>query len=275
MKNAHTLSRGMMISNEGPDGAGKTTALMPLAEKLRADGFEVAMTREPGGTPLAEKLREMVLHSPMDPLTESLLVFAARRDHVKQVIEPALARGAIVLCDRFTDSSFAYQGAGRGFDRGVLAQLESWVQEGLQPDLTLWYDLPAEVAAKRRGAARAADRFEQQDIDFFAKVRQGYVERAASHPKRFVRIDAERSQEEVLQTVLALVADRVSAFFAKAQCEDGPLADVALVPWSEHPTWLQEVKGAAARDGRAVFLPPDAPAELRALVQRQAQQSGV
>ncbi len=148
------------------------------------------MTREPGGSPLAEELRELLLHRPMDALTESLLVFAARRDHLGACIEPALARGATVVCDRFTDATFAYQGAGRGFDAAVLTQLESWVQQGRQPDLTLWFDLSADIAEQRRGAARAADRFEALDEAFFTRVREGYAQRLAQDPARFVRIDA-------------------------------------------------------------------------------------
>jgi dTMP kinase len=178
------------ITLEGIDGAGKSSHLDALGQWLRAHGHTVVMTREPGGSPLAEQLRELLLHRPMDALTESLLVFAARRDHLRQCIEPALVRGATVVCDRFTDATFAYQGAGRGFDVSVLAQLESWVQQGRQPDLTLWFDLEPEVAAQRRGAARAADRFERLDEGFFARVREGYARRLAQDPVRFVRVDA-------------------------------------------------------------------------------------
>ncbi|MEY2891138.1 MAG: hypothetical protein RJA98_1046 [Pseudomonadota bacterium] len=178
------------ISFEGIDGAGKSTHIAAVAERLRERGATVVSTREPGGTPLAEQLRSLVLNVPMDPLTEALLVFAARRDHVQQVIEPALARGDTVLCDRFTDASFAYQGSGRGFDLGVLRQLETWVHGQRQPDLTIWFDLPAETAAERRGAARAPDRFEAQDLAFFERVRQGYQARMDADPGRFARIDS-------------------------------------------------------------------------------------
>jgi dTMP kinase len=181
---------GRFISLEGIDGAGKSTHIGALETKLRSVGHDVVRTREPGGSPLAEQLREMVLHQQMDALTESLLVFAARRDHLQRCIEPALARGATVLCDRFTDATFAYQGAGRAFDLSVLQQLEAWVQQGRQPDLTLWFDLPPALAAQRRGAARLPDRFERQDEDFFARVRDGYVQRMAQAPERFVRLDA-------------------------------------------------------------------------------------
>jgi dTMP kinase len=188
---------GRFISLEGIDGAGKSTHIGALESKLRSVGQDVVRTREPGGSPLAEQLREMVLHQQMDALTESLLVFAARRDHLQRCIEPALARGASVLCDRFTDATFAYQGAGRAFDLAVLQQLEAWVQQGRQPDLTLWFDLPPALAAQRRGAARLPDRFERQDEDFFARVRDGYVQRMAQAPERFVRLDASKERAQV------------------------------------------------------------------------------
>ena len=199
---------GRFISFEGIDGAGKSSHVDALAAWLRDQGQEVLVTREPGGTPLAERLRELFLHSPMDALTEALLVFAARRDHLRQVIEPALARGAVVLCDRFTDATFAYQGAGRGFDRRILAQLETWVQEGRQPDLTLWFDLAPEVAAQRRAGARAADRLESEDLGFFTRVREGYAARCAAAPGRFVRLEASGSREAVWAQVLQAVQSR-------------------------------------------------------------------
>jgi dTMP kinase len=150
---------------------------------------------------LAEKLRNLFLHDAMDPLTEALLVFAARRDHLKQVIEPALARGAWVLCDRFTDATFAYQGGGRGFDLSVLSTLESWVQGERQPDLTLLFDLPPSVAAARLSAARQPDRFEAQDQAFFERVRQAYLDRQASQPDRFVVIQADQAQAQVAEQI--------------------------------------------------------------------------
>ncbi|MDY0745658.1 dTMP kinase [Paucibacter sp. R3-3] len=195
------------ITFEGIDGAGKSTHIASLTARLAAQG-EVVSTREPGGTPLAETLRGLFLHSGMDPLTELLLVFAARRDHLQKVIEPALAAGKTVLCDRFTDASFAYQGGGRGMDLAVLSTLEQWVQQGRQPDLTLWFDLPAEVAAQRRAAAREADRFEQQDLEFFERVRAGYAARAAAAPQRFARIDASLSVAEVAAQILAVMEQR-------------------------------------------------------------------
>lgn len=198
----------MFISLEGIDGAGKSTHIAALAQWWRARGREVVLTREPGGTPLAERLREMVLHEPMDPLTESLLVFAARREHVVKVIEPALARGAVVLCDRFTDATFAYQGGGRGFDWAVLVQLEDWVHGHRQPDLTFLFDVSPEVAEARRAAVRQPDRFEAQDLAFFTRVRQAYERRRAAQPDRFALIDATQAPESVGSQVLAIMAER-------------------------------------------------------------------
>ena len=196
------------ISFEGIDGAGKSTHIDAVAQRLRDAGATVLCTREPGGTALAEQLRELVLHSPMDALTEALLVFAARRDHLQQVIVPALARGDTVLCDRFTDATFAYQGAGRGFDTAVLSQLEHWVQGALQPDLTIWFDLPAEMAAQRRAAAREPDRFEQQAVEFFDRVRSGYQARMNAAPQRIVRIDSSQPIDAVARQIVAALESR-------------------------------------------------------------------
>jgi dTMP kinase len=192
---------GRFITFEGIDGAGKSTHIEAVAQRLRATGATVVCTREPGGTPLAERVREMVLHAEMDVLTEALLVFAARRDHIRQIIAPALAAGHTVLCDRFTDATFAYQGGGGGAPLPVLIQLEQWVQGALQPDLTIWFDLPAELAAKRRAAARAADRFEQQDIDYFQRVRGAYAARVEAMPQRFARIDAALDRDTVSKQI--------------------------------------------------------------------------
>ena len=200
---------GKFITLEGIDGAGKSSHLDALADWLRAQGRELLMTREPGGTPLAEALRELFLHREMDALTEALLVFAARRDHLRVVIAPALARGAVVLCDRFTDATFAYQGAGRGFDLGVLAQLETWVQQGRQPNLTLWFDLPPAVAAQRRASIRAADRLEREDLSFFTHVAAGYAARMAGAPQRFVRINADQPPAAVWAQVWQQVQARL------------------------------------------------------------------
>lgn len=191
------MNGARFISFEGIDGAGKSSHIDAVAERLRRGGATVLTTREPGGTALAERLRELVLHQPMDALTEALLVFAARRDHVQQLIAPALARGETVLCDRFTDATFAYQGSGRGFDAAVLRQLEHWVHGELQPTLTFWFDVAPAVAAERRAAARAPDRFEAQDLAFFERVRAGYRQRMDESPGRFVRIDSSLSREAV------------------------------------------------------------------------------
>ena len=199
---------GLFISFEGIDGAGKSTHIAALAEAFRAAGRTVTLSREPGGTPLAEKLRAMVLNDAMDPLTEALLMFAARRDHITNVIAPALQRGEVVLCDRFTDATFAYQGGGRGFDLRVLQTLERWVQGYgaidaatnetlLQPDLTVWFDLAAEEAAKRLVGARVPDKFEAQPIEFFRRVAQGYACRMQADPERFARIDASLARDTV------------------------------------------------------------------------------
>jgi len=199
---------GRFITFEGIDGAGKSTHIDAIAERLREAGATVLCTREPGGTVLAERLRELILHAPMDALTEALLVFAARRDHLQQVIAPALQRGETVLCDRFTDASFAYQGGGRGFDVSVLAELERWVHAGIQPDLTIWFDLDPAVASERRVAARAPDRFEQQGIAFFQRVRDGYRERMEAAPGRFVRVDAQLERAAVAQQIAAALEAR-------------------------------------------------------------------
>jgi dTMP kinase len=199
---------GRFITFEGIDGAGKSTHIAALQDGLRARGHDVVLTREPGGSGLAERLRELVLHQPMDAMCEALLIFAARRDHLRVCIEPALARGATVLCDRFTDATFAYQGSGRGFSLDILAQLEQWVQQGRQPDLTLWFDLSPAVAAARRAAARTPDRFEREDDAFFAKVRDGYAKRMAGAPQRFVRLDAQQPPAEVWAQIERALAQR-------------------------------------------------------------------
>ncbi len=205
------MSPGRFISFEGIDGAGKSTHIQAVADWFRARGADVQLSREPGGTPLAETLRDIVLNQPMGSLTELLLMFAGRRDHVETVIKPALAAGKTLLCDRFTDASFAYQGSGRGLPLTVLNPLADWVQEGTEPELTLWFDLPAEQAAARRASAREADRIEQQDLEFFERVRAGYAARAAQAPQRVVRIDASGTVEQVGATVLAALAHRYPA----------------------------------------------------------------
>ncbi|CAM4282299.1 dTMP kinase [Comamonas aquatilis] len=212
--------KGLFISFEGIDGAGKSSHIEGLAQAFRDQGRVVTLTREPGGTPLAEKLRALMLHEAMDPLTEALIAFAARRDHLVQVIEPALARGEVVISDRFTDATFAYQGAGRGFDWNQLLILERMAQTGTalqadlaenflrEPDMTIWFDLPAEVAAERLATARVPDRFEAQPGEFFARVAQGYADRAKAAPQRFARIDANTSRHAVWQQVTQAVVRR-------------------------------------------------------------------
>lgn len=200
--------RGRFVTFEGIDGAGKSTHIESVAAWLRARGHDVEQTREPGGTALAEQLRELVLHQPMDALTEALLVFAARRDHLEHRIVPALARGATVLCDRFTDASFAYQGGGRGFDLEQLETLERWVQQGRQPDLTIWFDLPADMAASRRSAARVPDRFETQDQPFFERVIAGYARRSRLDARRFARVDASGGREDVWRQIEATLRSK-------------------------------------------------------------------
>ena len=227
--NIQPTSSGLCISFEGIDGAGKTTHIAPLQAAFAAQGRAVLCSREPGGTPLAEALRALLLKQGMDGLTEALLMFAARRDHVRQVIAPALARGEVVLCDRFADASFAYQGGGRGFDWATLQSIEHMVlaqsaptsHNGtncgsgandcttlLQPDLTFWFDLPAATAAQRMAGRQAADRFEAESEAFFNRVAAAYTRRAAEAPQRIVRIDAAQSPENVWQQIQTTLQQR-------------------------------------------------------------------
>ncbi|MDD3529638.1 MAG: dTMP kinase [Gallionellaceae bacterium] len=189
--------KGLFITLEGVDGAGKSSHVEWLAEHFRYAGRAVVFTREPGGTPLGEKLREIVLHDAMHPDTEALIMFAARREHVEQVIRPALARGEVVISDRFTDASFAYQCGGRGLPEARLEVLEQWVHGDLQPDLTLLFDVPGEIAQARLGAARTPDRFERERQDFHARVRAAYLRRAARYPQRIRVVDGSRALDEV------------------------------------------------------------------------------
>ena len=209
------MTHGLFISFEGIDGAGKSTHIQALAQAFTRAGRQVVSTREPGGTPLAEKLRALALNDPMDSLTEALLMFAARRDHLQQVIEPALARGDVVLCDRFTDATFAYQGGGRGFDWQVLGQLEQMVQGRAddsthlrQPDLTVLFELDPAIAAQRLAGARVPDKFESQPQAFFEQVHAGYQRRVQENPGRFARIDAAQTRDAVWAAVHEAVARR-------------------------------------------------------------------
>ncbi|MDE2310062.1 MAG: dTMP kinase [Betaproteobacteria bacterium] len=191
------MSKAKFITFEGVDGAGKSTHLAWFADTLRQRGLEVLVTREPGGTPLGERLREILLNQPMHAETEVLLMFAARLEHIEQVIRPALQRGTWVVSDRFSDASFAYQGGGRGVPWAKLEQLERWVHEGLQPDLTLLFDIPVEIARQRLSANPALDSFEQEQADFFERVRAAYHRRVQQNPQRYAVIDAAQSLERV------------------------------------------------------------------------------
>lgn len=199
--------RGKFITLEGIDGAGKSTHHGWLVEELGRRGKRVVQTREPGGTPLGEKLRQILLAEPMHLETEALLMFAARREHIAEVIEPALARGDWVLCDRFTDASYAYQGGGRGLAVERLALLENWVQGDLQPDLTLLFDVPLDVAQARMAhAQRTLDRFEREKAEFFSRVRQAYLERARRAPGRIWVIDGSGSLDTIKKTLEEIIA---------------------------------------------------------------------
>ena len=193
---------GLFITLEGVDGAGKSTHMKWLPDFFTRHGLEVVMTREPGGTPVGEKLREILLHEAMSQETEALLMFASRQENLNQVIKPALAIGKLVLCDRFTDSTYAYQGGGRHFDTNKISVLENWVQEGLNPDLTLLFDVPLEVSRERLGRHGAAlDRFEQENDAFFEAVRNAYLQRAANDPQRFMLIDSTWPYEAVKEFI--------------------------------------------------------------------------
>ncbi|MFC0269401.1 dTMP kinase [Kushneria aurantia] len=207
---------GRFITLEGSEGVGKSTNLDFVCERLRRRGLEVVATREPGGTPGAERIRELLLSAddddPLDETAELLLMFAARAQHLARLIRPALARGAWVVSDRFTDATFAYQGSARGLDPNVIAQLEALSQRGLKPDLTLWLDMPVGRASARlslRGGD--ADRFERQRGDFFEKVRDGYRQRAEGDPERIVRVDADRSLAAVQADIGAIIDSRLPA----------------------------------------------------------------
>lgn len=204
--------RGKFITFEGIDGAGKSSHVDWLAECLRQRGLSVLVTREPGGTPLGEKLRDLLLHESMHLETETLLMFAARREHLAQVIEPALARGQWVVCDRFSDATWAYQGGGRGLDKAKFLALEQWVLEGLQPDLTLLFDLPLEVARERIVLAnRSLDRFEQERADFHERVRQAYLDRAQHFAHRIRLIDANQSLEVIQKTLDVILQETIKS----------------------------------------------------------------
>ena len=202
-----SAAKGKFISFEGIDGAGKSTHIAFVAEWLAARGKQVVSSREPGGTEVGEKLRDMLLHEKMHLETEALLMFASRREHIAQVIEPALARGDWVISDRFTDASFAYQGGGRGLDRSKMEALEYWVHPHLQPELTLLFDVPLEVARARLDATRTLDKFEQEQADFFSACRNEYLRRAAQFPQRIVVVDSTQT--------IAAIREQISAILEK------------------------------------------------------------
>lgn len=204
--NKQSNCRGRFITFEGIDGAGKSTHIAGVTALIQARGFTVVSSREPGGTPLGEKLRELLLHEPMHLETEAMLMFAARREHLAEVIEPALKRGDWVICDRFSDATYAYQGGGRGLDKRKFEALEQWVHGHLQPDLTFLFDLAPEVAGQRIAAqGRELDRFEQERADFHARVRAAYLERAAAAPLRICVINA----DQPLATIKNVVEKKV------------------------------------------------------------------
>jgi dTMP kinase len=200
------MSKARFITFEGVDGAGKSTGLEWFVAALRQRGIDLLVTREPGGTPLGEQLREILLHQPMHAETEAMLMFAARREHVEQVIHPALQRGTWVISDRFSDASFAYQGGGRGVPLAKLEQLEQWVHGDLQPDLTLLFDIPIEVARQRLGNNASLDKFEREKGEFFERVRQAYLARVTKMPQRYAVIRAEKSLSDVQRQLSEIAA---------------------------------------------------------------------
>lgn len=202
------MKRGKFITLEGIDGAGKSTHLRWLREFIRERGEDVVTTREPGGTPVGEKIRQLLLSESMRPETEAMLMFAARAEHLQTIIEPALARGAWVVCDRFTDASFAYQGGGRGVAETKLAAMEDWVQNGRGPDLTLLFDLSVEVSRQRLSqTGNPPDRFEREQVDFFARVRNAYLKRAAEFPQRIKIIDGSEPIATIQKTLEEIVLE--------------------------------------------------------------------
>jgi dTMP kinase len=200
--------QGKFITFEGIDGAGKSTHIGFVTDYLASRGKQIVSSREPGGTPLGEKLRDLLLHEKMHLETEALLMFASRREHIAQVIAPNLAAGKWVLSDRFTDASFAYQSGGRGLPRAKMEALEAWVHPELQPDLTLLFDVPLEVARQRLDATRTLDKFEREQADFFAKCRAEYLRRAQQFPERFVVVDSTRGIADI-QASLAQVLEKL------------------------------------------------------------------
>jgi dTMP kinase len=198
--------RGKFITLEGMDGAGKSTHIPHILDHFRARGLEVVSTREPGGTSLGERLREILLREAMHPETEALLMFAARREHISEVIEPALARGAYVVSDRFADASYAYQCGGRGVDFEKMRLLEQWALDDLQPDITLLFDVPVNVSLQRLAKARSPDKFEQEGADFFTRIRDAYLRRAQQYPHRFRIINSDQPLEDVIKSLDRIIS---------------------------------------------------------------------
>jgi dTMP kinase len=198
--------RGKFITLEGMDGAGKSTHIPHILDHFRARGLEVVSTREPGGTSLGERLREILLHEAMHPETEALLMFAARREHISEVIEPALARGAYVVSDRFADASYAYQCGGRGVGFEKMRLLEQWALDDLQPDITLLFDVPVNISLQRLAKARSPDKFEQEGADFFTRIRDAYLRRAQQYPHRFRIINSDQPLEDVIKSLDRIIS---------------------------------------------------------------------
>lgn len=203
------MKKGLFITLEGVDGAGKSSHTEWLVDYFRQQGRDVVLTREPGGTGIGEKLRELLLHEPMTQTSEVLLMFAAREESLTQIIKPALAEGKVVISDRFTDSTLAYQGGGRGYSSERILQLAQWIHGDIQPDLTLLFDVPLEVARERLATSRVMDRFEKEEADFFTRVRQTYLQQAQQHPERVVIVDATQTILEIRQFLAQLLAQRL------------------------------------------------------------------
>ncbi len=203
------MKHGKFITFEGIDGAGKSTQLVWAADFLRGRGVSLIVTREPGGTTIGEQMRDMLLagNQPIHPETEALMMFAARRQHLEDVIRPALQQGNWVLCDRFTDASFAYQGGGRGVAKHKLEALEKWVHPDLQPDLTLLFDVSAELGQSRVARLKSPDRFEREDVEFFVRVRDAYLERLKQWPRRMIRIDGSKPLTEIQREIAQQILD--------------------------------------------------------------------
>lgn len=205
-----SAQKGRFITLEGMDGAGKSTHIPNVIKQIELAGYTVVSTREPGGTPVGEALREILLHQDMDAETETLLMFAARKEHIAKVIAPALSQGQYVVCDRFTDASYAYQAGAKGVSDAKMQSIENWVQEGLQPDLTLLFDVPVEVSVSRLAKARVPDKFERESEAFFEKLRAAYLARAEKNPDRFHVINANQALDTVAEEVKVIIENFIA-----------------------------------------------------------------